>query len=648
MNIGKSTFSLLAVFLFLYTFAAAMELGNASMDKNTGTVNEEGDWTVHYETGPLGIAAGGGIRVQFPQAWFVHPWAKRKEVQTANPGLPHYVSAKCSRNDVSLELTLGREGVDGQHDRFWKIFDIMVREKDLLPGERISVTFANTPVPLVAESDFIQVGVDPSGNKRFFPLETFPEFTIKPGKADKILAILPSMGTAGTKIPLNVVALDPYNNKADSFRGTMELICRDLDMREICTFSEKEGGVYNFMMTFSKPGVFTVLVKTDDSLNNMGYESNPIHISKEEQEWKYFWGDLHGHNKISKDGIGCPETAFRNARDVFRLDFFSSINHCVGDKVTMEDYTEGIMPREWDLTLNLVRQFNKPQEFVTILGYEWSSPAPYGDNNIYYKTGVAPFFDLKHYTTIQELWARLERWDAFTVPHHTAIMWRGINSPYVDWSIQNERQRPAVEIYSFHGACEFFNNPMKYEDFDFTPTTSNFGPYYARDAWAAGNYLAALASSDNHTAQPGQPHGGLTCVLAPELTREAIYDAIAKRRAYATTGARILLDFKVNGRMMGERFALEKDEKPEVAVDIVGTAPLEYVEIMRFDGKEWKTAHRWEDPGTNNRSVKISWKDDEYYSEAIYYCRLKQKEKYFGRYVMAWSTPIWVGNKYEK
>ena len=43
----------------------------------------------------------------------------------------------------------------------------------------------------------------------------------------------------------------------------------------------------------------------------------------------------------------------------------------------------------------------------------------------------------------------------------------------------------------------------------------------------------------------------MAVVLAVENTREEIWDALYARRTYATTGARIVLDFKVNQQHMG-------------------------------------------------------------------------------------------------
>jgi hypothetical protein len=621
----------------------SMDLGRAWLEQGSATVNQMGDWTVHYEVGSMGIAVGGTLRIQFPHAWFVHPWGSPtvKDVQTGDADLPHYAYAKTNRQGARLEINIGKEGVDGQHDRWQKVFNITVKDQALMPGDRVTFTFAQTPVPLISETDEIMLAVDPGGNEIFIPLDKFPKFEIKPGNAEKLLVFLPSKGVVGEVLRLRVVALDAFNNRADSYREKVQLSCPTEDLDSAHVFSEAERGVYLSSIKFSRPGIHTVQVIDKELANGASFESNPIRVLDKEPELKLYWGDLHSHCGISKDGVGRAETAFLNAHDVFALDFYALTDHSVGDKIALNDWGEGITPQEWELTQSLVRTFNKPREFVTFLAYEWSSPAPYGHHNVFFKADGAPVFDLKHNRKIEELWAKLENWEAFTVPHHTAIMWRGINSPFVDWTHQNDRLRPAVEIYSLHGACEYFNNPMKYEDFDFTPTTSNFGPYYARDGWAAGNYVGTVAGSDNHTAHPGQPHGGLTCIMAPELTREALFDGIMKRHTYATTGARILLGFWINGRMMGERFALAEREPLQIKVEAVGTAPIEFVEVMRFGGKGWEVAHRVE-PENEKRHLELSWIDEEREGKCIYYCRLKQKGKLYGRDVMAWSTPIWI------
>src|SRR5690606_14611890 len=119
-----------------------------------------------------------------------------------------------------------------------------------------------------------------------------------------------------------------------------------------------------------------------------------------------------------------------------------------------------------------------------------------------------------------DLWERLERGHAITIPHHTGIRWganegevanaglqpvqtaprRDRGGPVLDWSLKHDPElRPAIEIYSKHGQSEFFNpeDPLSYEQVKYTPAYSVDGPHYAQDAWAAGLIMGAVAGSDN-------------------------------------------------------------------------------------------------------------------------------------------------------
>jgi hypothetical protein len=81
------------------------------------------------------------------------------------------------------------------------------------------------------------------------------------------------------------------------------------------------------------------------------------------------------------------------------------------------------------------------------------------------------------------------------------------------------------------------------------------------DAINQGYKVGVVANSDGHKGRPGASHpgastfgayGGLTCVLAESLTREALFDAIKARRCYGVTGAqRIHVELAVNGLPMG-------------------------------------------------------------------------------------------------
>jgi len=264
--------------------------------------------------------------------------------------------------------------------------------------------------------------------------------------------------------------------------------------------------------------------------------------------------------------------------------------------------------------------------------------------------------------SVQKLWEKLETGEALTIPHHLGIQWgryvgpldgpglqdvktgdsSATNGPKLDWTLpHDERLRPVLEMYSEHGTSELYNpnDPLAYEQVRFTGATSGNGPHYARDAWVAGLPMGVVAASDNHTSHPGLAHTGLTAVIAPELTREAVFDAILARHTYATTGARILLDINVAGVAMGQSTRATGDVSGSVSV--VAPGDIAYAEvIMNVRGTpEWRPIARWDDPGKMLTDTFLVSVGD---GAATIYLRCELKQLVNGRVARAWSSPVWI------
>ena len=128
------------------------------------------------------------------------------------------------------------------------------------------------------------------------------------------------------------------------------------------------------------------------------------------------------------------------------------------------------------------------------------------------------------------------------------------------------------------------------------------------------------------------PHGlsqnhlhrsGLTGALLPELTRSALINALRSRMTYATTGARILLDFAVDRSGQGNRVTCR------AVVHAVNT--LHCVEII----KNGSTLFRKDIEAVD---VEFEWTDStDPDMVAYYYLRAEQKDGH-----MAWSSPVWI------
>ncbi len=114
--------------------------------------------------------------------------------------------------------------------------------------------------------------------------------------------------------------------------------------------------------------------------------------------------------------------------------------------------------------------------------------------------------------------------------------------------------------------------------------------WFLFDALRRGYRFGVIAGSDSVDGRPGNSHpghmgvrnvrGGLTAMLAPALTRAALWDALGKRRCYATTGERILLEFRAGDATDGRRRRCD-GAASRFDVRVEGTAPIETIDFFR-------------------------------------------------------------------
>ena len=338
-----------------------------------------------------------------------------------------------------------------------------------------------------------------------------------------------------------------------------------------------------------------------------------------------YYGDLHDHTDISICGRGHDESineAYQDMRDITRLDFA-----CV------TDHGYNINPYLWNLTAKLARINDDPGRFLTFLGEEWTSkfkkPARpghpygyYGHRNLVFADSYFPrWWNSSNGDTPAEVWAALRDMKAnfVQIPHQLAD--NGGNPP-IDWDYTDEVAQPVAEIFQCRGSYEYKGAPR--EARQSTPG----GRYFLQDAWARGIVIGVIASPD---------HGGGTgkaCVYAPELSREAILDAIRARHCFGTTAARIFLDVRVNGALMGEKIPAPGGNPVKVDVKVRCPADIDRVEICRSNQFVYSRT-----PDT--REVSFTFVDEEPLSgPSYYYVRVLQKDQ-----ELAWSSPVWLGVK---
>ena len=128
-------------------------------------------------------------------------------------------------------------------------------------------------------------------------------------------------------------------------------------------------------------------------------------------------------------------------------------------------------------------------------------------------------------------------------------------------------------------------------------------------------------------------------MLATDLTRDGVFDALRERRTYGTTGARILLDSRSAGSAMGGEGAAARPLA--VRTEAVGTDVIDVVEVLRHVvGRPGFHVIADCRPGADR--VDWSLHDDPGTGAAIYYVRLRQRGLVRGVVAMAWSSPVWI------
>jgi hypothetical protein len=161
-------------------------------------------------------------------------------------------------------------------------------------------------------------------------------------------------------------------------------------------------------------------------------------------------------------------------------------------------------------------------------------------------------------------------------------------------------------------------------------------------------------TSEEPDAQGDRPHSfaiklayrcGMTAAAMPELTREDLVTALRERKTYATTGARILLDFSVSGIEMGDSASTASVECRGTihAVDAICTVEIvrngESIELPAEACSTLQKADCLDQADTGDvLSVSFHWPDPAPVNEpTYYYLRVRQRD---GQ--VAWSSPVWI------
>ena len=518
-------------------------------------------WTV----GTRPVVAGGGF-------WVARHFSVNSgPFQTEDPAGDGYVTIATTDAEATFETDVYM--ARGPHGGFRApapalVFRVASGRLD--PGETVTITYGDTsgggPGLLMTSTSSarmplpLYVDLDASGEWR--PLPLLP-FAVSGTRVAGVHGFAPSSVAPGEAFELSVRAEDAFYNRAAGHIPAFEV---RVDGEVRVTTPAGADPITVVELALEREGPHWIEIRSEDGA--IRGEANPI-LVVEDPARRIYWGDTHGHSGYA-EGIGTLDFFMTFARDDARLDF-----------VTHSEHDTALDDAEWELSRRTVEAFYEPGRFIPYLGWEWTRPARFGGHhNVLFRTAEnRERVSALEYPTLSRLYQGLrERYDpadVLVIPH--------AHNPG-DYRQSDPRLEPLVEMMSMHGTFEWF----------------------AREYLSRGHRVGLVAASDDHLSHPGYSapnrdtlaqRGGLAAVLAPERSRDALFDAMKERRTYATTGERIILDVTVNGTPMGQR-AEHADER-EVTARVIGTAPIDTVTLLR-NGEPIRTAS-YSDVGRRNR-----------------------------------------------
>lgn len=581
----------------------ALQHGVAEMDLEADlTVGQHTTVTFTYQVGDQGVETGGrlGICWRWPYDW--------ADLQADDPKGPGYVHVSVERESNEPSTTNAAFAIEyrrlGGIEPWHHQLALELTTGRLRKGDRIRIvcgerrhggTGWRAPTCRLERCGFLAL-VDRAGSGTWIQLLGLPTFPIRPRDPVRLVAVADSEGVIGSPVRLMVRGEDEWGNTSDAAstlgrlevrtsRGPAKAESRALP---VVAPSHDEGvfAVHAFHATFPQQGTYTLTIASE----RLGQvESNPIVVRSDRPDLQVYWGDLHAGQTEMGCGAGTVGEHFRYGRDVAGVSFMSEQSN--DHYVTAED---------WQEIRRVSADMNEPGRFVAFLGCEWSPPTKDGgDRNVVYRADEPRLQRSGRY--FQELQPDPEP-DIPTAPEfHEAFRDKDVlvnihvggRRTNLDW-YEPEIERLA-EIHSTHGTIEWF----------------------IEDVLERGYRVGITAGTDGVMARPAADHpgwrlnrnlpNGLTGVLARDLTREALWEALSVRRTFATTGARMLVSVDVDGHPMGSEF--ESDANPLVTLDVTGTAAIERIDLIR--GTE--TIHNWNvsgacpDQGDGTRHVRILW-----------------------------------------
>jgi hypothetical protein len=456
----------------------------------------------------------------------------------------------------------------------------------------------------------LRTSVDAFAAYEFCELPEQPAFDLVAGPATSWKAILPSLAVVGEPFRLAIVAEDMWGNPTEDAADTLKLESSQplSGLPDSVTIKKGDGPCVVENLVAASAGDIDLRVTANGHLLA---QANPLRVVTSAPIRRY-WADLHAQSGETI-GMGTAEEYFHYARDKAFIDM-------VGHQGNDFQITDGF----WKKLNELTARFDQPGKFVCLPGYEWSGNTGMGgDRNIFFRHEGRTIRRSSHIlvegeTSSDAVYTADKLFEALSGENCRVIA--HVGGRYADIKYAHDgRVERCVEVHSSWGTFEWI----------------------LHDAFEKGYRVGVVCHSDDHKGRPGATTpgastfgaiGGLSCYFMPELTRDALFEALRRRWHYGTTGTRLFLDvrgrfeqdvtgfsedpqlgpaqeFAVREVVMGD--IIRPNKVPmKLSVEVIGTAPLERIDVLH--GTQIVQSARPYSAADLGRRIRILWQGAEY------------------------------------
>lgn len=399
----------------------------------------------------------------------------------------------------------------------------------------------------------------------------------------------------------------------------------------------KLGGKYNHL-AFKETKVKEFLPADDQISTFSGHpkvRGEQMNVNGE--VYTLVYGNLHEHSENSP----CwPAGTDGTLHDDYRFGMFTE-NY---DFVAITDHGYSQTEVYWRKNLRLADFYTEPGQFVALPAMEWTLRSDKDLDGIQYGAGhynviFASAEESKKFIRNEQeiynvytpetnnsaaLWKFLhaKNIDCISIPHHPADEMHP-----VDWNVHDDKYVPVVELFQCRGNSEYSGCPREFnlERHSTTKHKRAFVNYALKEK----KYKMGFVASGDHNGMGV----GVAALWVKELSRDGILEAMRSKRCFATTGDKMIVDFRVNGETTGS--VVKTNEAPNLKIRVKGQRELQKVEVLRnsqvikeftVDSKTTEFNEVFVDKSVQNKGEVL-----------YYYLRATQKNK-----EIAWSSPVWV------